>query len=209
MGYTHYWNRKKKLDKPTWTTFTHDLKELLDQADVPLAHYVNGASKKGYRIKPSEINFNGTGEDGHENVYIPRIRKSDAISAGDKGDMCFGFCKTAHKPYDKYVTACLLLFKMYFGKDVEISSDGGASGMIEGRDMLEDMFEHVSISTHLIQKWVEDEEDEEDEAVEEAVVAEVEKEKPQEVKIKLQEGVENLVDDPDAEKNWQKEYMPH
>ena len=36
----------------------------------------------------------------------------------------FNFCKTAHKPYDKYVVEVLSLAEMRFGDLIEISSDG-------------------------------------------------------------------------------------
>lgn len=40
----------------------------------------------------------------------------------------FQFCKTARKPYDTAVTACLLLAKHHFGSAIEITSDGGPEG---------------------------------------------------------------------------------
>ncbi len=39
---------------------------------------------------------------------------------------CFEFCKTAFKPYDLAVTACLVIAKHRLGSDIEVASDGGA-----------------------------------------------------------------------------------
>lgn len=51
--------------------------------------------------------------------------------------MAFGFCKTAQKPYDKYVVACLIIAKSIFGKDVTISSDGDLEEWQEGKALAE------------------------------------------------------------------------
>jgi hypothetical protein len=52
---------------------------------------------------------------GHETFFLhPKIGKT---SDG------FDSCKTARKPYDLMVKACLLICKEYLGDDIEISSD--------------------------------------------------------------------------------------
>jgi len=53
--------------------------------------------------------------------------------------MCFWFCKTARKPYDKYVVATLILFKYYFGDKVELSSDGTSEEWHEGWELVEEL----------------------------------------------------------------------
>jgi hypothetical protein len=40
------------------------------------------------------------------------------------GEPIFACCKTAYKPYDALVTACLIILKHYFGAQVTVSSDG-------------------------------------------------------------------------------------
>ena len=66
-------------------------------------------------------NKNGNWEDdpnnaGHETFALNQRREVPEDT--------FSCCKTAHKPYDIMVTACLILYKWYFSKDVSISSDG-------------------------------------------------------------------------------------
>ena len=51
--------------------------------------------------------------------------------------MVFSFCKTACKPYDKFVTACLIYAKLIFGKDVRISSDGDIADWQAGKKLVE------------------------------------------------------------------------
>lgn len=90
-------------------------------------------------ITPELLHFNGVGKDAHEDVFIGI--KEEKQSYSDKTDpMVFGFCKTAQKPYDKYVTAVLILAKYHFGSDFVISSDGDAIDWHEGRDIVNDLF---------------------------------------------------------------------
>jgi hypothetical protein len=51
-------------------------------------------------------------------------------------DKIFGFCKTAQKPYDVCVVACLILAKIHFGNDVKITSDGEVSDWEEGAKLV-------------------------------------------------------------------------
>lgn len=58
---------------------------------------------------------------GHETCVLTRKIHKDSYK--DDSGAVFGFCKTARKPYDLMVTACLILYKQYFPY-VEVSSDG-------------------------------------------------------------------------------------
>ena len=58
--------------------------------------------------------FNGKGDNAHEPFIFP-------------GESGFNFCKTAYKPYDTVVVACLFVARDYFAPDqLEIASDGEA-----------------------------------------------------------------------------------
>ncbi len=81
------------------------------------------------------VRFNGIREDGHETFYFDRVQEvADYL---DDKTMAFGFCKTAQKPYDCYVTACLIWAKMVFGSDVRISSDGEIADWQAGKEIVE------------------------------------------------------------------------
>ena len=108
-GYTHYW---KWLEPPP--------KEALEKCIAEMAKVVAaergtlaGSSGKGQpTIEKYSIEFNGVGEMAHEPFTFP-----DRIG--------FNFCKTQWKPYDRVVTACLLIARDHFSRDVlQISSDG-------------------------------------------------------------------------------------
>ena len=81
-------------------------------------------------LNGAKIRFNGIGEDGHETFYIMRKDKPATWADGQK--TVFGFCKTARKPYDKYVVASLILAKIHLGNEITLSSDGDLDDWKEG-----------------------------------------------------------------------------
>ena len=124
MGYTHYFNRPVKLEKKAYAKFSNDVKEIVAKSDVTLA---NGSGDFGSEPTITEelISLNGSGENSHETIYIPRelTKGVDYFNMGED-KLPFQFCKTAQKPYDKVVVEILKAFKKHFPK-VELSSDGG------------------------------------------------------------------------------------
>ena len=92
-----------------------------DEPSCPLVNY-------------DEIWFNGKGDDGHETFVIKREDKPQEWRE-DK-ETVFGFCKTAQKPYDIYVTAVLLLAKINLEDEIQISSDGCISDWQPAVDLI-------------------------------------------------------------------------
>ena len=141
MGYTNFWRCKPNLDPNKFRSFAADVHKILEYPSVSL--YFEHDSAEPPLINDDEICFNGAGEDGHETFIFTRVTKiEDWISPEDKDNMAFAFCKTARKPYDKYVTACLILAKLYFEEDVEISSDGKISDWKEGLKIVNDILNY-------------------------------------------------------------------
>lgn len=148
MGYTHYWNQRRHFTKPEWATITTDIAAILKYAQhdggIALA---NGAGdpKTSPNINSAFIMFNGLGDDSHETFYIERrIRKPDYVGR-ERG---FDFCKTARKPYDPVVVACLCYLSTITRADdpitgnpiigteaYEISSDGRGADFLSGLDL--------------------------------------------------------------------------
>jgi hypothetical protein len=96
-------------------------------------HFNGGSSKK--RIKEQDgkgraewkdVDIKEGSEDlGHETFCLQRkAPKKEKWQRDDK--YFFSCCKTARKPYDLMVTACLILYKYYFPY-VQVSSDGNES----------------------------------------------------------------------------------
>ena len=119
MGYTHYWKIKKELPKEQWEAFKDETCALLD--DPSVSDIIGDAmGNAGFpRITDTEVTFNGVGKKAHETFSIDRC-------AGHR-EYCkpiFNFCKTAYKPYDRYVVRVLLLAEKHFGDSISVSSDG-------------------------------------------------------------------------------------
>ena len=124
MGYTHYWNIRVLAPSPQeralltrtagaarqrlWTKAVSDMTKVIRKSPVPLAG-PHGEGKP--ELKKTSVAFNGVGPNAHETFDFP---EQD------------GFCKTAQKPYDIVVVACLAIAKDVFGNEIEVSSDGGA-----------------------------------------------------------------------------------
>ena len=125
MGYTHYWSfNKPKKGK------AQDVEKLYQQAikdcQKVIAFYQRQCKKldmpedrlSGYSAHTANyggIFFNGKQELAHEDFCL-----REHYSQNED----FNFCKTARKPYDVVVTACLAILKYRLGDNIEVSSDG-------------------------------------------------------------------------------------
>ena len=151
MGYTHYWRQARDFTDVEWIELTRLAKLITNGSQGILAHYpatvgeddyYGGIEDDVFIIDDEEIRFNGIGEDGHETFLITKKKRAKADyeeqHAYDKKG-AFNFCKTAHKPYDKYVVAVLCaIYNMKIKLDEEkppvlyIRSDGNTKDWTEG-----------------------------------------------------------------------------
>ena len=152
MGYTHYWRfhkpeRKlgamevadKKYKKAILEcqriarTYNRRMKEEgrdWDRLSGFSAHVPVG--------KYGGLEINGKQEQAHE-PFTMREHFRQALELGYTKNG-FDFCKTARKPYDIVVTACLAVLKYRLGDLITVSSDGDAqdwdAGVLLARDIL-------------------------------------------------------------------------
>ena len=133
MGYTHYWRGTDAVLRPeTWQKIVDDFKKIYERnngASVLALEY--DEADKPPKIDYEEIRFNGKDDDGHETFLLtPELDD-------------FTFCKTAYKPYDKFVTAALILAKHHAraaGVDwINVSSDGDTDDWGAGFRMVVDL----------------------------------------------------------------------
>jgi len=124
MGYTHYFRRdfsQASNSSSSYDAFTDGVKNIVKHADVPV----------DVSITENYVRVNGVGADGHEDFYWTKL-----------ADTGFNFCKTAEKPYDAVVTACLLWLKECYGEAVTISSDGYWHEWLPGRRLFAEAFDY-------------------------------------------------------------------
>ena len=137
MGYTHYFYREENLDSKLFDLASKDCQKVCNISDVEIQLEYNTPELPVFT--KDMVRFNGVGDNGNETFVIERLFKSSYPQKNDKGQL-FAFCKTACKPYDNLVTACLVIFKHYFGESITVSSDGELadwkSGMSECQKVL-------------------------------------------------------------------------
>jgi hypothetical protein len=134
MGYTHYYQISNKGNEERFKKAKEDIIKILKKSPVKLGDGGGDRpiSKEDYS---SYISFNGIGDNSHETFYLPDklsdLKQPDY--AKDKNDIfVFNFTKTAHKPYDVVVTACLTVLRFHLRSGAIISGDGGEEGFEEG-----------------------------------------------------------------------------
>lgn len=122
MGYTHYWYRPRELNEEKWRAFMEDVTAILDTTETPLA---GGLGEGKPEVSSEGFSLNGVGpRDDHETFMIYRKFHRNPMDHEKAKRLIFDCTKTAYKPYDEVVTACLIAFKHHFGDDVRVSSDG-------------------------------------------------------------------------------------
>jgi len=131
MGYTHYWTMKKAKRGQSAQLENDYQRAVLACAKIAKAYYKDIGGLSGYTAHTAlgaygGIELNGKGDDAHE-PFILREHYSETRE--------LDFCKTARKPYDVVVTACLIALKYHLGDNIEISSDGNCCDWVEGLEL--------------------------------------------------------------------------
>jgi hypothetical protein len=135
MGYTHYWTQTRDFNEQEMGDIAASVRKIITTAtdgrefpnnytgegSFPLV--ICGFDGTGEPILSKEkISFNGQGPDlDHETFYFDAKRELPYENARPD-QLGWRFCKTAHKPYDAVVTACLTFLQADYG--FEVSSDG-------------------------------------------------------------------------------------
>jgi hypothetical protein len=121
MGYTHYWNLKKRPTSKQWVSFTSEVKTILTHpAIAPLVCREYDRVEEPPQVDEQLVAFNGKGDLGHETFHLPR----------DVGE---SFCKTGGldqadwveqwgKSYD--LAVCCVLLAAHRHLKLCVSSDG-------------------------------------------------------------------------------------
>lgn len=122
MGFTRYWKINKQLDTEKFKKYSETCRmvcEAWKEEQISKGSLEAGiAGWDGYGdpiFTGTTVCFNG---DASEQDLAHETFSIDIISQGSN------FCKTARKPYDKQVEACLYLAEKFFGDSIEIRSDG-------------------------------------------------------------------------------------
>ena len=80
------------------------------------------------------------GDCSHESFCLYRVEEPKPYLDGKM----FGFCKTAYKPYDLLVTACLIVAKHHLGNGIRVSSDGESRDWEDARRLCQQVLGYGS-----------------------------------------------------------------
>lgn len=150
MGYTSYYRQKRDMIDDEFEKFCGDVKKLQESLPATVGEFVErygptdgGLGSHGalpMAIAPEgvegssifgmgAVGFNGAGYGGadHETFWVPqkmgyKAQKWEMAGVGQGGRL--HFTKTARKPYDAMVCACLLALKRRASSAWDIRSDG-------------------------------------------------------------------------------------
>lgn len=130
MGYTHYWSFKS-IKGQALETETKYKKAIIECQELCVAFQKEFGGIAGYaaHTKPGTyagLSINGRESESHEDFQLREHFKQNLESSYS------GFCKTAQKPYDTLVVACLTILKHRLGDAITVDSDGDSRDWIAG-----------------------------------------------------------------------------
>ena len=136
MGYTHYWYQKRDFDNLEWEQITNVALELCNSMEGRKTLGIEKKQSDYVRINGLVVSFNGKRKYDldHETFVLERYVIFDEYDDPSKG--AFNFCKTAQKPYDKFVTAMLIAVNVLAPDALKITSDGWEDEWVEGCELL-------------------------------------------------------------------------
>lgn len=134
MGYTHYWTFQQPKRGDAAKVEALYQKAVKDCAKIIRTYYEAFGGLSGYTAHTpigtyGGILVNGKGDDAHEDFSLREHFKQNLEPDN------WNFCKTARKPYDVVVTACLIVLKHRLGDRIDVSSDGFQHDWEAGLDL--------------------------------------------------------------------------
>lgn len=128
-GYTHYYTWKQTPDPAAIKACVAEMNRVIEaRKSILISPDLPDSTPGSLKLSATNVDFNGTGENAHEPFVFP-----------DRNS--FNFCKTAWKPYDEVVTACLIVARDHFPASVlEISSDGSWADWSRGAALYSSVF---------------------------------------------------------------------
>jgi len=127
MGYTHYASRRKRLPLALFRLAAEDCRKVVDVICQEQGVHVqfDRDDPKPAHFGDDSVQFNGVEEEAHETFVVERTYTPyPGQEPPSRGEGWFEFTKTARKPYDCAVCACLIVFQHHFDAAYTVRSDG-------------------------------------------------------------------------------------
>lgn len=119
MTYTHYWlftRDIRDLPEGTYQRALVDVQRLLAYVKRTEPGLIESNTDAALTSLHCRIQFNGSTKSGRDEPFV--------LSAKPLANPGQGYCRTNRLPYDKVVTAALILLQARLGKAVMVGSDG-------------------------------------------------------------------------------------
>ncbi len=138
MGYTHYASRRKRLPRAIFQRAADGCRKVVDVLcqEKGIRIQSDGDDPEPPHFGTDRVQFNGVGGEAHETFVVERnYTPYPGQTPPGRGEGWFEFTKTARKPYDCVVCACLVVFHHHFGMAYAVRSDGddGDEGWVTAR----------------------------------------------------------------------------
>lgn len=136
MGYTHYWRQKRDFTVAEWSKIEDCAKKLVFSMEGRKTLEHEKKQSDHVRVSERNIVFNGKRKYNldHETFCLEKDVHFSEYDNPKEG--AFNFCKTANKPYDKFVTAMLIAAQSIAPDVLKVTSDGWRDEWTEGQKLL-------------------------------------------------------------------------
>lgn len=149
MGYTHYWTFREPKRGETAKIEKAYQKAIKECAKIARTYYLANGGLSGFSAhtepgKYGGLKINGKGDDMHEDFIMrEHFKQNFERDTFMKG---WDFCKTARKPYDIVVTACLIVLEYRLPNNFRVDSDGCTSDWQEGLELAQRILKNKKLT---------------------------------------------------------------
>lgn len=148
MGYTHYWDFTPPKRGETAKIEKAYQKAIKECATIARTYYKANGGLSGFSAhtepgKYGGLKINGKGDDMHEDFIMREHFKQNLEHHLHPG---FSFCKTARKPYDIVVVACLIVLANRLPKNIRVDSDGYSDDWQDGLELAQRVLKNKKLT---------------------------------------------------------------
>lgn len=145
MGYTHYWSFTAPKRGETAKIEKAYQKAIKECATIARTYYKANGGLSGFSAhtepgKYGGLKINGKGDDMHED-FIMREHFKQNLEPDN-----WHFCKTARKPYDIVVVACLIVLEYRLPGNFRADSDGYTDDWQDGLELAQRVLKNKKLT---------------------------------------------------------------
>lgn len=145
MGYTHYWSFTAPKRGETAKIEKAYQKAIKECAKIARTYYLANGGLSGFsaHTEPGQyggLKINGKGDEMHEDFTMREYFKQNLEPDN------WHFCKTARKPYDIVVVACLIVLEHRLPNNFRVDSDGYTQEWQDGLELAQRILKNKKLT---------------------------------------------------------------